>query len=105
MMSFLQTPEVGVSAGVAGLIASVYWLMMFIGRSVGGSIGGMVSSRVMVSTVATAAIILLAFGTGPIQGFATTWMFLVLTGLISLWYGQLFPSTSLPSSWWVCAPL
>ena len=62
MMSFLQTPEVGVSAGVAGLIASVYWLMMFIGRSVGGSIGGMVSSRVMVSTVATAAIILLAFG-------------------------------------------
>ena len=35
---------------------------MFIGRTVGGSIGGKVSSRAMVSTVATAAIVLLAFG-------------------------------------------
>ena len=49
--------EVGISAGVA-----VYWFAMFIGRSVGGSIGGKVSSRAMVSTVAVAAIALLAFG-------------------------------------------
>ncbi|MBR5638683.1 MAG: MFS transporter [Muribaculaceae bacterium] len=62
MISYLQTPEVGVSAGVAALIASVYWLMMFIGRTIGGAIGGKVSSRTMVSTVATLAIILLAFG-------------------------------------------
>ena len=62
MISYLQTPEVGVSAGVAALIASVYWLMMFIGRTIGGAIGGKVSSRAMVSTVATIAIILLAFG-------------------------------------------
>ena len=62
MISYLQTPEVGLSAGVAGLIASVYWLMMFVGRSIGGSIGGKVSSRAMVSTVATAAIALLLFG-------------------------------------------
>lgn len=62
MISFLQTPEVGISASVAGLIASVYWLMMFIGRSLGGVIGGKVSSRVMVSTVASAAIILLLCG-------------------------------------------
>lgn len=54
--------DVGISAGVASLIAAVYWFAMFIGRSIGGSIGGKVSSRVMVSTVAIAAIILLAFG-------------------------------------------
>lgn len=62
MMSYLQTPEVGVSASVAGLIASVYWFMMFIGRSVGGSIGGKVSSRAMVGVVAAVAIGLLLFG-------------------------------------------
>ena len=54
--------EVGISAGVASSIAAVYWFAMFIGRSVGGSIGGKVSSRAMVSTVAVAAIALLAFG-------------------------------------------
>ena len=54
--------EVGISAGVASLIAAVYWFALFIGRSVGGSIGGKVSSRAMVSTVAVAAIALLAFG-------------------------------------------
>ena len=54
--------DVGVSAGVASLIAAVYWFAMFIGRTMGGSIGGKVSSRAMVSTVAVAAIALLAFG-------------------------------------------
>ena len=54
--------DVGVSAGVASRIAAVYWFAMFIGRTTGGSIGGKVSSRAMVSTVAVAAIALLAFG-------------------------------------------
>lgn len=54
--------DLGVSAGVASLIAAVYWFAMFIGRTIGGSIGGKVSSRAMVSTVAVAAIALLAFG-------------------------------------------
>ena len=62
MISYLQTPEIGVTAGVAALIASVYWLMMFIGRSIGGAIGGKVSSRTMVSVVAAVAIVLLLFG-------------------------------------------
>jgi len=62
MISYLQTPEVGVTAGVAALIASVYWLMMFIGRTIGGAIGGKVSSRSMVTVVAAIAIILLLFG-------------------------------------------
>ena len=62
MISYLQTPEIGVTAGVAALIASVYWLMMFIGRTIGGAIGGKVSSRTMVSVVAAIAVILLLFG-------------------------------------------
>ncbi len=62
MISYLQTPEIGVSAGVAALIASVYWLMMFVGRSIGGAIGGKVSSRAMVSVVAAVAVLLLLFG-------------------------------------------
>ena len=62
MISYLQTPSVGISAGVASLIAAVYWLMMFVGRTIGGSIGGKVSSRAMVSTVAIGAIALLLFG-------------------------------------------
>ena len=62
MISYLQTPEIGVTAGVAALIASVYWLMMFVGRTIGGMIGGKVSSRTMVAVVAAVAIILLLFG-------------------------------------------
>ena len=62
MISYLQTPEIGVTAGVAALIASVYWLMMFVGRTIGGMIGGKVSSRTMVTVVAAVAIILLLFG-------------------------------------------
>ena len=62
MVSYLQGPEVGISMEVATLIAAVYWFMMFIGRTIGGAIGGKVSSRVMVSTVATAACILIALG-------------------------------------------
>ena len=62
MISYLQTPEIGVTTGVAALIASVYWLMMFVGRTIGGMIGGKVSSRTMVTVVAAVAIILLLFG-------------------------------------------
>ena len=62
MISYLQTPSIGITAGVAALIASVYWLMMFIGRTIGGAIGGKVSSRTMVSVVAAIAVVLLLFG-------------------------------------------
>lgn len=54
--------DCGVTAGVASLIAAVYWFAMFIGRSVGGSIGGKVSSRTMVATTALVAVCLIAFG-------------------------------------------
>lgn len=62
MVSYLQSDAVGLTASVAALIASVYWFMMFIGRSIGGAIGGKISSRTMVSTVACLACILLAIG-------------------------------------------
>ena len=58
----IANKSLGIDADTALLIAAVYWFAMFIGRTIGGSIGGKVSSRAMVSTVATAAIILLAFG-------------------------------------------
>lgn len=62
MVSYLQSDAVGISASVAALIASVYWFMMFIGRTIGGAIGGKVSSRVMVSTVAAVAVVLIGIG-------------------------------------------
>ncbi|MDY5119927.1 MAG: MFS transporter [Muribaculaceae bacterium] len=61
MMKYL-IEDVHIAASVATLIAAVYWFAMFIGRSVGGAIGGKVSSRAMVATTATAAVILIAFG-------------------------------------------
>lgn len=62
MVSYLTSDAIGISAGVAALIASVYWFMMFVGRTIGGIIGGKVSSRAMVSTVAVAACVLIAIG-------------------------------------------
>jgi len=43
----------------ATFIAGLYWLLMLVGRSIGSLIGGKVSSRTMVTCVATCAIVLL----------------------------------------------
>ncbi len=56
------TPGLGMDATIVGLIVAVYWLMMLVGRFVGSVIGGKVSSRAMIATVASLAIILVAFG-------------------------------------------
>lgn len=56
------TPGLGMDANIVGLIVAVYWLMMLFGRLVGGIIGGKVSSRVLITTVATFAIGLILFG-------------------------------------------
>ncbi len=56
------TPGLGMDASIVGQIVAVYWLMMLVGRFVGGAIGGKISSRLMITTVATISIILLAFG-------------------------------------------
>lgn len=54
--------EIGIDAGTVGLIISVYWFMMLIGRFVGASIGSKVSSRAMITTVSTATLVLVLFG-------------------------------------------
>lgn len=61
-MYLVNTPELGINAATAGLIVAVYWFMMLIGRFVGASIGSKVSSRAMISTVAIATLVLVAFG-------------------------------------------
>lgn len=55
-------PGLGVNAAVAGALVGMYWFMMLIGRLVGGVVGGSVSSRVMLSCVASAALVLLLLG-------------------------------------------
>lgn len=56
------TPGLGMDANIVGQLVAVYWLLMLVGRFVGGAIGGKVSSRAMITTVATAALALTAFG-------------------------------------------
>lgn len=56
------TAELGMDAGIVGLIVAVYWLMMLVGRFVGGAIGGKISSRMMITVVSSASILLIAFG-------------------------------------------
>ena len=51
-----------IAAGVAGSIVGIYWFLMLVGRLVGGAIGAKVSSRVMMTTVSTIAIIFLLLG-------------------------------------------
>ena len=53
--------ESGISASQAGLIAAMYWLAMGVGRLTGASIGGKISSRTMISVVASATLILVLF--------------------------------------------
>lgn len=61
-------PEVAVknpgvtAAAIAGTLAGIYWFLMLIGRLVGGSIGSKVSSRAMLATTSSAAIVLLVLG-------------------------------------------
>ena len=54
--------DLGIPAAIAGQLVAVYWFMMLIGRFVGASIGNKVSSRTMITFVATASLILVLFG-------------------------------------------
>ena len=49
----------GVQMSIAGAIVGVYWLLMLVGRFIGGLIGGKVSSRAMLTAVASLATLLL----------------------------------------------
>lgn len=50
------------SAAIVGLLISVYWFMMLIGRLVGASIGSKISARSMITTVSIATLCLVLFG-------------------------------------------
>ena len=56
------TPGLGMDANIVGQLVAVYWLMMLVGRTCGASVAAKVSSRAMITVVATAAMVLTAFG-------------------------------------------
>lgn len=52
-----NNPAVG--PAIAGTVVGLYWLMMMCGRLLGGAIGGKVSSKAMLVTVSSLAIVML----------------------------------------------
>ena len=52
----------GLAAGVAGALVGAYWFLMLCGRLIGGAIGGKVSSRAMMISVSSAAILFILLG-------------------------------------------
>lgn len=56
------TPGLNMGAGIVGQLVAIYWLMMLVGRTCGASIAAKVSSRAMITCVATASMALVAFG-------------------------------------------
>lgn len=59
---YMTSPEVGISAAVAGTIVGMYWFLMLCGRLVGGTIGGRVSSKAMMTFVGSLAVLFLLLG-------------------------------------------
>ena len=56
------TPGLAMDAGYVGTLAALYFIFMLIGRFIGGVVGGKVSTKAMISTVAAAAVVLIALG-------------------------------------------
>ena len=57
-----MTPGLGLDAGYCGTLGAVYFLMMLVGRVLGGVIGGKISTKLMISSVSAAAVVLLGIG-------------------------------------------
>lgn len=55
-------PGLGISTATAGAIVGLYWLLMLCGRLLGSAVGGKVSSKMMMTGVTSAALILLILG-------------------------------------------
>ena len=76
LISYLKEP-VGFAA--AGFIAGLYWLLMLIGRTIGSFVGGKVSSKAMVTFVASLAIVLMVsamiIGDKVMVMLPTSWAF------------------------------
>lgn len=63
-----NNPAVG--PAIAGTVVGLYWLMMMFGRLIGGAVGGKVSSKAMLVTVSSLAIVLLLC----VMFFPETWV-------------------------------
>lgn len=76
LISYLK-PTAGFAA--AGFIAGLYWLLMLVGRTIGSFVGGKVSSKVMVTCVASVAIVLMVaamlLGDKVMVTLPTSWAF------------------------------
>lgn len=59
---YMTSEGVNLSAAVAGSIVGMYWFLMLCGRLVGGVVGGKVSSRTMMVSVGSVAILFLLLG-------------------------------------------
>lgn len=55
-------PGLGIGAAIAGALVGMCWFMMLIGRLVGGVVGGKISSRAMLTGVASLSLILILAG-------------------------------------------
>lgn len=62
----------GDAAAIGGFVAGTYWLLMLVGRFVAGFIAEKVSSRVMMMTVSTVAIILILAAMFSSKGTTTS---------------------------------
>ena len=76
LISYLK-PISGFAA--AGFVAGLYWLLMLLGRFIGSIIGGRVSSKTMVTCVASLAILLMVcaiiLGDKVMVSLPTSWSF------------------------------
>lgn len=59
---YMTSSEIGMSAGVAGTVVGMYWLLMLCGRLIGGAVGGKVSSKAMMTVVSSLAMIFILIG-------------------------------------------
>lgn len=95
-------PGLGIDATIAGSIVGLYWLLMLVGRLTGASIGAKVSSKTMLTFVASTGLILILLAilspktlsvTIPFIGTVVpiSVLFLILCGLCtSIMWGGIF---------------
>lgn len=62
MTSKIEEGGLGLSTTIAGSVIGTYWFLMLIGRLTGAVLGAKISSKVMLSFVASLAIVFLLFG-------------------------------------------
>lgn len=93
--NLFMTTDLGIDTTVAGSVVGTYWFLMLIGRFAGGLLGAKVSPKAMLSTVASAACLLvvcamlcpvsavvsmpvfqsdISFGMAQVPGSASCWL-------------------------------